>query len=1046
MNRTLGSATYVPCRRWAWASYCFLALLTVFFPLSTAAQNFDPGQHQTPVVAMITPVLPDVMILVDSSVSMNNIIWEEGYDPGTQYPLYRYGRKGNCTGTPGTTNACSGQGTDTYAYGYINKVTDGRWNSIDFGTSGATGNNSGAWYCYRNHDQRWDYLNQSNDSYIVQSTGWIYGRKTNANNTWKSGEPWRRIKLPTNQNYAHFDNYLAYLFETYATSANGYQADLSATHPNQNRMQVARQLIADLIQRQDRNARFGAMKLNGSDGGYVYNSADPFGIVAFPSGTTNYLDLVQNWNDNYVKTWVSNLAADSSTPIGEGLYDAYDKFLSSSTCEFYCQNKFVVIVTDGEPNNDSYYPTGLKSKIDTFCNGDAFCQQLKADTTLFTDQNGNAYTASGFPWYLPCTTCRSSSQDVYKGESLIDGIAYMMNRMTDTDTNWPSKGGNKCSNVATYVVGFALNHPRLERVAKAGDGLYYTASTAEQLAKALDAAMKDIFERTFSVAGLAFSSPNYRADETKLVSTRFNSADWSGDVLRRDLSITWDDDGNVTGQAVSNGLTASSRLPVFSSRTVYTANPSGALVTATAANTGLTQDEYNFLIGDSAREISGTCPTCPYRSRLSKLGDVVDSRPAVANGMVYVGGNDGFLHAIDLDSMVEKWIFIPPQLITRTVTISSTAVPVLKHLSDPNYKSNHTYYVDLSVNVHSFNDRTYIVCGLRGGGKGFFAMDVTSPNSPSLLWVKDNNSSGWVNEGYSFSEPQLARLLDNGASVPVVIFGNGYGVTGASPLTDSLFIVSLNNGSVLYEIPTGLATGGLSTPALYAPNGWTRSVYAGDLAGNVWRFSRYIDTSTGVTPPSAVSGGWYVTKLYATGKPITAQCNIGLCQGKPLVIGGTGRYLTADDISSGGSNYIFAVKDEGTGSLVTSPWYSKSLSGGERVTTSPEIVYGRAYVVGFTPDSEPCAFGGTSNIYSFKFCPEIDDGSTPSQSDTDESSQAISHLITSNLGTTMDDKGRTAVIAEDINGTIRVLGAPAAPSGLTGWKTIRWQQATVPAQ
>ena len=59
-----------------------------FFPGVSSAEDFDPGDHQVPVVATITPVLPNVLLVVDGSGSMQNLVWEQGFDAATDYPLF----------------------------------------------------------------------------------------------------------------------------------------------------------------------------------------------------------------------------------------------------------------------------------------------------------------------------------------------------------------------------------------------------------------------------------------------------------------------------------------------------------------------------------------------------------------------------------------------------------------------------------------------------------------------------------------------------------------------------------------------------------------------------------------------------------------------------------------------------------------------------------------------------------------------------------------------------------------------------------------------
>ena len=119
-----------------------IVVTSFFISFHSAWATFDPAQHQKPVVAMITPVLPNVFLVMDNSGSMRNITWETGYDPNHQYPLYRWGRKGSCSGS-----SCSGYGSttdggETYWYGRINFTPSDVPGSINYdggtreGTSG----------------------------------------------------------------------------------------------------------------------------------------------------------------------------------------------------------------------------------------------------------------------------------------------------------------------------------------------------------------------------------------------------------------------------------------------------------------------------------------------------------------------------------------------------------------------------------------------------------------------------------------------------------------------------------------------------------------------------------------------------------------------------------------------------------------------------------------------------------------------------------------------------------------------------------------------
>src|SRR5690606_6873056 len=131
---------------------------------------------------------------------------------------------------------------------------------------------------------------------------------------------------------------------------------------------------------------------------------------------------------------------------------------------------------------------------------------------------------------------------------------------------------------------------------------------------------------------------------------------------------------------------------------------------------------------------------------------------------VYVGGNDGMLHGFNAETGAEEFACLP-----------TGVFPKLHKLTGKNY--SHEFYVDGSPTVADIYDgsswRTILVGTLRAGGKGLFALDVTTPGSEKLLWefdASDVDESG-VKPGYSFSKPTIARL-HNGRWA--VVTGNGY--------------------------------------------------------------------------------------------------------------------------------------------------------------------------------------------------------------------------------------------------------------------------------
>ena len=173
-------------------------------------------------------------------------------------------------------------------------------------------------------------------------------------------------------------------------------------------------------------------------------------------------------------------------------------------------------------------------------------------------------------------------------------------------------------------------------------------------------------------------------------------------------------------------------------------------------------------------------------------GDVLHSEPLVftyryaddsAKTLVFFGANDGMLHAVldttdpDIDVSddethygTEAWAFIPPDQLNR-----------LKEIIEG---SNHQDYVDASPKVYFHDvdqdarveaadgDQVILVCGLRKGGSGYFALDITDPDVPKYLWRigGSNDSQTGALElsevtrvaGGTFQDGDTLRLLEGG--------------------------------------------------------------------------------------------------------------------------------------------------------------------------------------------------------------------------------------------------------------------------------------------
>ena len=239
-----------------------------------------------------------------------------------------------------------------------------------------------------------------------------------------------------------------------------------------------------------------------------------------------------------------------------------------------------------------------------------------------------------------------------------------------------------------------------------------------------------------------------------------------------------------------------------------------------------------------------------------------------------------------------------------------------------------------------------LVGGLGAGGRGIFAIDVTNPESPSVLWEITGDDE--PNLGFTFGDPVVTRL---GNGNWVAIFGNGYNSDDNNAV---MFVVDLFNGNVLHEIEleTSSNSNGLSGVAPLL-NPLTRQslsrAYAGDIEGNVWR----VDFNESGVPSVAYNQGLFTEP---DGRPITATPGLAASPAGGLVVYvGTGKLIEPADRLVGGQGIekLYALRDQDS-PLPNNPDFGEpqiSTSGGQRVIQGDSGDDG--FVLDLTPNGSP---------------------------------------------------------------------------------------------
>jgi len=210
--------------------------------------------------------------------------------------------------------------------------------------------------------------------------------------------------------------------------------------------------------------------------------------------------------------------------------------------------------------------------------------------------------------------------------------------------------------------------------------------------------------------------------------------------------------------------------------------------------------------------------------------------------MIFVGSNDGMLHAFTDCDGEEAWSFIPPDMLGS-----------LKHMTG----ETHTYFVDSSPTVYVYDknndgtintgdgDKVILIFGERRGGgadssptKGsYYALDVSNPAAPVFLWSvsnstvwKDTTATTTTDYGElaeSWSEPKIVKMNIGGVTKIVAFVGAGYdninedgryGATQTFPGTSTVTLADNGDGAV--------TSSGTNSPA--NPKG--RGIYAIEIA------------------------------------------------------------------------------------------------------------------------------------------------------------------------------------------------------------------------
>lgn len=443
-------------------------------------------------------------------------------------------------------------------------------------------------------------------------------------------------------------------------------------------------------------------------------------------------------------------------------------------------------------------------------------------------------------------------------------------------------------------------------------GRFVAASDPQAFSKALTDTLAAIQRRRASGSNVASNGPSL-SDGSRLYQATYTSGEWSGDVAAYSLA-----GGVIAGTPTwSLAAVANNDPRPFHARSVFTWDTTGGATFPTstqlgslARTTGPAQvtasNNANYIKGDRSLEKSRGGS---LRDRASPIGDIVNSSPFYVKdtNTLYIGANDGMLHAIDASSGRVHFSYVP----------AGIDLAALASLSDPDYQ--HRFFVDGGIDVSTLEQgqgKNFLVASLGRGGKGVFALDVTAPaafTSANVLWDRTGGSD--TDMGYVLGAP-LVRKGNNGKTL--VVFGNGID-SGSGKAVLYIYVLS-SSGTIdqTIKFDTGVSGGnGMAEPraADLDRDGDADFIYVGDLKGNVWK----IDISASNTnqwdfafKQGASPKPLFVAKdALGNTQPITAAVALARepVTDRVFVLFGTGRYISNGDITNTAVQSVYGLID-----------------------------------------------------------------------------------------------------------------------------------------
>ena len=1000
-----------PCRR------IWIAAITLAFALMTGN---SPADDTCVFTTTANDIPPNIVILLDNGASMEEIAWHPSYDNSTNYTPT------GCTdvvqNAPDGTGFCRDKG-------YAIRISGGKHYLVEIPDSLVVADHQ--YQRMADGDGKspvWTILGRTVTLPAVPAKSAVDNVIDNA------------------VNFRYSKNYLNWIFNG---SYTGNGSDL----PAKTRFYFAKKALMTVAKLVANRAKLSIYHFTSNSNGA--SNVQPLGLVV---STPLADDPADNTLDsNYVNN-VNNMGTVTYSPLAEGLASigGYYDSPSSHVVENYCEKNFALVVSPGLSSEDQSPAAGsLPSSFSDYDSDQSGIGEgnIKKDASTYSipvNRNGSTYL-DDVAYYL-------FTHDVVNYRPGFQNMGtYTVGFMGDLANN-------------LFLINTSNNGNGKKNLYDSSDKHYgkyhFVAEDPDQLAPAILAAVMDIISQTNSftapvvpvtrtTSGNRIYMAFFKPDETsfwegnltkfalspdlEIIDKNNAPATWPNGAIRDETEPYWQTkDWATYGKSnyIHNGsrntctfLGGTDKYLLHSDNAFADSN--SKLTTTVLGNPSHTTAQIiNYVRGADTFDEDEDGDTSENRAIIT--GDILHSEPLVfrynypdgsSRTFVFFAANDGMLHAVYDESVAsdgalvhygtEAWAFIPPDLLPRLKDMIETI--------------DHQYFLDSSPKAYfkdnnkdgliDTGDQVVLVCGERKGGKSYFALDITDPDSPKFMWRIDASSTGPVAPdvvipelGQSWSEPQFGLVktsADDTTGSAVFFIGGGFSSdnsSGKAILAINVFSgtavkIFKHGGSVIgmnYAIPSSVAV------VDFNDNGFVDKVYVGDLGGQLWRLGKFTTSeSVSLSFPDCDENimNWEAQVLFVSDAAYSRKFfyppALTLEKGYDLLFIGTGDRENACATAS--SDRIYCIRDKQLSAaynetdlvdMTSAPTIQPSLDNisadvdgngrldqgwllrletGEKVLNENLVFYKTVYVTTFIPNNDPCVPGGYGKAYALNY-------------------------------------------------------------------------------